>query len=65
MEKKLTSVADYSVYASINEVEGQPGMYELKFTTQYTAAKNPGDRQTKFQTFLTWSQLKEFKELLP
>lgn len=65
MEKKLTGAADYTVYASINEVAGQRGMYELKFTTGYAGAKHPDERQTKFQAFLTWSQLKEFKELLP
>jgi hypothetical protein len=65
MEKVITEVGGYKVYASIEEIQGQRGMYSLAFSSGLVTAKDPDARQVKFQTFLTWSQLKELKALLP
>ena len=65
MEKVITEVGGYKVFASVDEVHGQPGMYALTFSSGLERAKDPDARQIKFQTFLTWSQLKELKGLLP
>lgn len=65
MEKIITEVGGHKVYASVDEVYGQRGMYSLTFSSSLENAKDPDARQVKFQTFLTWSQMKELGDLFP
>jgi len=65
VRKIISENSGYKVLAGVDHIEGQPGMYRLQFSTQYASAANPADIQPKFEAYLTWSQLKELKSLLP
>lgn len=65
MRKIISDNSSYKVLAGVDQLEGQPGMYRLQFSTQYSKAADPSDVQPKFEAYLTWSQLKELKSLLP
>lgn len=64
MKTLLSKNGDYSLFVEIIKPIRDTGKVQLKFTSQWTDAKNPHEFQNKFDAMLTAEELQRLKDFL-
>lgn len=64
MKTLISENGAYKLYAEIVEPVRDMGKVQLKFTSQWTDAKNPNEFQTKFEAILSKEELGRLRDLL-